>query len=85
MKYLQNKDNTSNDEVFLSQTDIDANPQAYHRLCTVQRGLRYDMNLYGMWIEKSSTAYSLARLLGLHLYDPSRGPNIKYPRPDKLP
>jgi len=69
------------DEVFLAQIDIDGNPLAYHRLCTVQRGLRYDMNLYGMWIEKNSTAHSLATILGLRLYDPTTGPTIKQPRP----
>ena len=61
-----------NDEVFLSQTDIDSNPSAYSRLCTIQRGMRYDMNLYGLWIEKSSTAHNLALILGLPLQDPSK-------------
>jgi hypothetical protein len=71
------------DEVFLSQIDMDAQPQATARLYTIQRGMRYDMNLYGIWIEKNSTAYSLARILGLKLYDPSQGPKIKTPRPPR--
>ena len=75
--------NIPNNEVFLSQTDIDSNPSAYHRLCTIQRGMRYDMNVYGLWIEKSSTAHSLANILGFKLYDPSIGPKIKDPKPNK--
>lgn len=71
---------TSKDEVFLAQIYIDANPRAYERLCTIRRGMRYDMNLYGLWIEKSSTAYSLANILGLRLYDPTTGPEIRQPR-----
>jgi hypothetical protein len=61
-----------NDEVFLAQTEMDANPKATARLYTVQTGMRYDMNLYGLWIKKSSTAHSLANILGLRLEDPSK-------------
>jgi hypothetical protein len=71
-----------NDEVFLSQVDIDSNPTAYRRLCTIQRGMRYDMNLYGLWIEKNSTAHSLANILGLRLQDPSTSWTRK-PNPNK--
>ena len=72
-----------NDEVFLCQTDIDSNPSAYRRLCTIQRGMRYDMNLYGLWIKKSSTAHNLALILGLPLQDPSNS-WTRQPNPSRV-
>jgi len=59
------------EEVFLAQTEIDGNPQAARRLQTIQKGMRYDMNLYGFWIKRNSTAHSLANILGFHLHDPN--------------
>ena len=73
----------SNNEVFLAQTEMDANPKATVRLQTIQKGMRYDMNLYGLWIEKNSTAHSLANILGLRLQDPSNS-WTKQPNPNKL-
>jgi hypothetical protein len=70
MKHLQNKETTFTDEVFLGQIEIDNNPRAYQRLCTIDRGMRYDMNMYGLWIKKNSTAHNLAILLGFQLRDP---------------
>ena len=72
----------SNNDVFLSQANIDSNPVAYRRLCTIQRGMRYDMNLYGFWIERNSTAHSLANILGFKLEDPSKS-WIHQPNPNK--
>lgn len=61
--------NTLNDEVFLGQIEMDRNPEAYRRLTTVQNHMRYDMNLYGMWIKRGSTAHNLAIILGFQLQD----------------
>ena len=60
------------EEVFLTQTEMDSNPQATLRLQTIQKGMRYDMNLYGFWIQRNSTAHSLANILGFRLEDPSK-------------
>jgi hypothetical protein len=49
----------------------------------VERGIEYDANLQGWWIERGSTAHSLANLLGFVLYDPRIGPTIRTPRPER--
>jgi len=76
-------DQTGRDDLFLSSVAAWRNHQGMERLKTVQRGIEYDINLSGWWIERGSTAHSLANLLGFELYDPRIGPTIKSPRPER--
>jgi len=59
------------DGLFLSRLDAWRDHRAMERLRTVQRGIEYDANLNGWWIERGSTAHSLANILGFKLYDPN--------------
>lgn len=76
-------DQTGRDQLFLSSLAAWRDTQALERLRTVQRGIEYDINLSGWWIERGSTAHSLANLLGFELYDPRVGPTTKTPRPER--
>ncbi len=76
-------DQTGRDGLFLSSVAAWRDHRAMERLKTVERGLEYDANLQGWWIERGSTAHSLANLLGFTLYDPRVGPTIKNPRPER--
>lgn len=84
MKSILNKSQLDpKDRLFLSHLAAWKNTQALERLKTVQRGIEYDVNLSGWWIERGSTAHSLANLLGFTLYDPRIGPTPKNPRPER--
>lgn len=76
-------DQTGRDQLFLSHLQAWRDTSALERLKTVERGIEYDINLSGWWIERGSTAHSLANLLGFSLYDPRVGPTIKNPRPER--
>ena len=72
-----------NDSLFLSRLDAWRDFRALERLRSLTSGVEYDINLSGWWIERNSTAHSLANLLGLKLFDPRVGPTIKTPRPER--
>lgn len=72
-----------NQGLFLSTMAITEDPQAWDKLQTVERGIEYDVNLSGWWIERGSRAHSLANILGLRLQDPSNS-WTKQPNPNKL-
>jgi len=76
-------DQTGRDQLFLSYVSAWRNHPGMERLKTLSRGIEYDINLSGYWIERNSTAHSLANLLGFELYDPRVGPTIKTPRPER--
>lgn len=76
-------DQTGRDQLFLSTVQAWRNPDGLHRLRTLSRGIEYDASLEGHWIERGSTAHSLACILGFTLYDPKIGPTVKTPRPER--
>jgi len=76
-------DQTGRDSLFLSHLVAWRNTAGLDRLKTLTRGIEYDANLSGYWIERNSTAHSLANLLGFILYDPRVGPTPKNPRPER--
>jgi hypothetical protein len=76
-------DQTGRDQLFLSHLQAWRDTRALERLKTLNRGIEYDINLSGWWIERNSTAHSLANLLGFVLYDPKIGPTVKTPRPER--
>ena len=76
-------DQTGRDQLFLSSLRAWQNTAGVDRLKTLTRGIEYDASLQGYWIERGSTAHSLANLLGFVLYDPKIGPTIKNPRPQR--
>ena len=57
--------------LFLSRIAATEDPRAFERLQTINCGIDYDVNLSGWWIERGSTAHSLANILGLRLHDPN--------------
>ena len=76
-------DQTGRDDLFLSAVRAWSNTAGLDRLKTLNRGIEYDINLQGYWIQRGSTAHSLANLLGFELYDPRVGPTIRNPRPER--
>ena len=61
----------SDDRVFLSRVEAWRDIRAIDRLRTIEAGIEYDHNLSGWWIQRNSTAHSLANILGFKLYDPA--------------
>lgn len=76
-------DSTGRDQLFLSALRCWQNTAGLDRLRTLTRGIEYDVSLQGYWIERNSTAHSLANLLGFSLYDPKIGPTLREPRPER--
>jgi len=73
------------DCVFISRIQLWQNTAGAQRLKTLNAGIEYDANLNGYWIRRSSTAHSLALLLGFEPYDiKERTPDGKYDRNGRI-